>query len=340
MLTIYTLVATDGVVSGTPHIGVVTTSELSDLKALLTTKLNFQIDTRYFAAKIANGDPANARYHGAALGNLSAGASGAHLNKLVDKWFQGGDLPAIRATDSAQYGHVTGSLFQNGISYTDVDQGVADDCYFLAALGEVAQHSPATIYKMFTDNGDSTYSVRFFKNGASVFVTVNQDLPIDANNMAVYAGWGGAQSYSSTNELWVALAEKAYAQLNESGGINQDGTNTYAGIGYGWPANAFKQIVGKSASDQTFTSSISLVNAATAGRAITLLSKTSGVANNIVPNHAYMLIGYNAQTKRFLLYNPWGTTNTLSDGHDRPTILNLTFAQLQNNFTNWTSLLI
>ena len=57
----------------------------------------------------------------------------------------------------------------------------------------------------------------------------------------------GASASDKNNELWTALAEKAYAQLNESGGIGQDGTNSYQGIVSGSVGTAIKQITGRDA---------------------------------------------------------------------------------------------
>src|SRR5207253_1888283 len=102
MLSLYKLIATDGVFTSVPYNGSVNANELSDLKALLSTKLVEPSDTRFFATRIANGDPANAHYQGAALGNLAAGSSGHQLSELVDKWFLGGDLPDLGGV-SAQY---------------------------------------------------------------------------------------------------------------------------------------------------------------------------------------------------------------------------------------------
>src|SRR5262249_16043419 len=141
MLNVYTTIERDGIESAIPYNGTVTASELSDLKAMVSTKLNFQIDTRYFASRITNGDAANAHYQGAALGNLAGGGSAQQLVHLVDKWYMGGDLPELGALDNAHYGNVNGTLFQNWISNTDIDQGLSNDCYFLAALGAVARRT-------------------------------------------------------------------------------------------------------------------------------------------------------------------------------------------------------
>ena len=57
------------------------------------------------------------------------------------------------------------------------------------------------------DNGDGTYTVRFFRNGSPVYVTVNQELPVSSAGNSIYAGWGGFVNTYAGSELWVALAE-------------------------------------------------------------------------------------------------------------------------------------
>lgn len=88
---------------------------------------------------------------------------------------------------------------------------------------------------MFIDNGDGTFTVRFFNNGVADYVTVDRYLPTTSNR-AAYAGWGGGEASSSMNELWVALAEKAYAQLGASGWSRPgNNRNSYSDIeGGGW----------------------------------------------------------------------------------------------------------
>jgi hypothetical protein len=186
---------------------------------------------------------------------------------------------------------------------------------------------------MFTDNGDGTYSVRFFKDGEAQFVTVNSYLPVTYSGFAVYAGWGGSANTVSTNELWVALAEKAYAQINASGWIGQSGSNSYPGIDIGQASVAFKHIANKSASVLRSWSNSAVLAAINSGKAITLGSKNSGVASNLVANHEYTVIGYDPTSKKFKVFQPRGTAF-------KPAELDLTWSQITANFEGWTSVLL
>ncbi len=319
-LQIYTYVASDNLVSS---------SEFADLRTLTSTVINASADVKFYMNRIAYGDRANQWYKGTTLGNLISGTSGAHLNALVDKWMRGGDLPAMPDARVDGYSYVSGSLFVNGADYQDVNQRNVGDCYLLAALGEIALHRSSIIQNMFIDNGDGTFGVRFLKNGVSQFVTVNRYLPT-YKSFAVGAGWGGGRFDGQYNELWVALAEKAYAQLNESGWIGQDGTNSYDGISGGYSANVFKQVAGTSTIQASLSKS-GIIAAYNAGKAITLDSKVAGVASNVVENHVYMLIGYDASKDKFRLYNPWGI------GAPLPVELELSYSELVASFIRTTS---
>lgn len=331
--------STYAAVSSDNHVNV---NEFADLKMLASTRLAMTSDLRFFVGKIANGDRANQTYKGAALGNLAAGSSGEHLNKLVDKWLRGGDLPD---SGGRAYRFISGSLFVNGPTHADVDQGFVGDCYFLAALGAVADSRPSTINNMFIDNGDGTFSVRFFKSGVAQYVTVNRFLPVNDQGQAVFAGWGNNNHHSGnfstdpTNELWVALAEKAYVQLNASGWIGQDGTNRYIGIESGTTANAFAQITSSSASNYypaldeynlMKSQTIALFNG---GAALTFSSKDSGTFSYVVSNHAYILTGYDSSTDKFQFYNPWGYRSDAT----HPEVIELTWSQILGNFSKVTT---
>jgi hypothetical protein len=302
--------------------GIVDATELADLRKMVgsAAALALADAVRVLAGKVVNTDPANAKFGSQTLGNLVASDSQAKLDKLIDKWFMGLDRPATTYT----YRAANGSLFVNGAAITDIRQGYVGDCYLLAALGSVADIDGSLIQDMFTDNGDGTYTVRFFRNGVKDYVTVDSFLPTDSAGRLVYAS-AGSSAASSSNELWVALAEKAYAQLNAAGWIGQDGTNSYKGIEGGWMEPVYEQILGNNAESFYKYSQATLVNALNAGKMVTIGTNGS-TTSGFVAGHAYIIKSYNASTGTFDLYNPWGTQH----------LSNVTFATLAAN-SAWAS---
>ncbi len=115
---------------------------------------------------------------------------------------------------ATSYSPVSGSLFgANGPSYLDVQQGQVGDCWLLSSLAETAARYPSDIRNMFTDLGTAMesgsvvelYKVRFFNTaGVPTYVTVDTELP----------SGGGYYAHTTNGVLWVAMAEKAYAQAN------------------------------------------------------------------------------------------------------------------------------
>ena len=143
------------------------------------------------------------------------------------------------------YSPVSGSLFgTNGPSYLDVHQGdFLGDCWLMASLAEVATRNPSDIQNMFTDLGSTTengsvvelYKVRFFNSaGSPGYVTVDTELP----------SGGGYYDHATNGVLWVALAEKAYAQANGAGIVTTQyqylGSDSYAALDGGDPSWAFR----------------------------------------------------------------------------------------------------
>ena len=98
---------------------------------------------------------------------------------------------------------------------------------------------------MITDNhtgltpGDDTYTVRFWDTTTKAwdYVTVDSRLPEDDNGRFAFANMGQYLN-SSTNVLWVALIEKAFVQVNESGWLGRQPSNSYAAIASGYPTHA------------------------------------------------------------------------------------------------------
>ena len=103
-------------------------------------------------------------------------------------------------------------------------------------LTEVAYLNPSVISSMITVNGNGTYGVRFYINGAPQYVTVDSEL---AN--------GGSIFNKGTN-IWASLVEKGYAQL-QAGGVCTGNTvnygNSWSTIGNGGFAEyALEEITG------------------------------------------------------------------------------------------------
>ena len=338
--------------------GVIDATEFNDLRTIVNNAARFNMPeyVRVLSNKVVNGDRANAKFNvwqpsatdpntldfdkTISLGDLFAGSSATHMERLIGKWFLGQDRPTAHTGATMQLRLAQGSLFgtDNQISYADIQQGTLGDCYFLAALGSVAHQQPNTIRNMFIDNGDGTFTVRMFGQmngqvGAVDYVTVDRFLPVNVRPL-------GGGSYSvpryaayddSTLGVWVALAEKAYAQFSQSGRTNLPAVtlisgsdpipNSYEIIGDGaWGYMALPSITGTSSQYYadtnwtfpgtragTFPTLSQISTWLASGRAVaagTIANPTLG----IVGRHGYVILGVNAVTNTLTLYNPWGTT--------------------------------
>lgn len=313
MIQIFASAAADNIVSA---------AEFNDLKIIVSnaSALSMANYVQVLASDVVNGNTANAKYLGSTLGNLQAGSSGTVLNNLVNKWFLGADHPTAVGYS---YATVTGSLFVSGAAYTDSKQGYLGDCYFLSALGTIALSNATAITNMIVDNGDNTFTIRFYAGGKADYVTVDKMLPVDSAGRLVYQGVGSLKT--AANELWLPLLEKAYAQWNETGKAGRNGTNTYSGIEGGWMSNVYNQVLGLS-TQSIFSldtnAQNAVINALAAKQAVTI-GTNSNPGNGLIGGHAYMVVGYNTSTKTFTLFNPWNSTQPGQ----------LTWAQLQSSCT-------
>ena len=129
----------------------------------------------------------------------------------------------------------------NGPSYLDVEQGAVGDCWLEASLAEVAARDPQDIKDMFVydgttvDNGSTVglYSVRFFSpDGVGFYIQVDTALPSGGEN------YDHVDNALGTQALWVALAEKGYAEANALGLVttNNEYQGSYNALGGGDPA--------------------------------------------------------------------------------------------------------
>jgi hypothetical protein len=299
-----------GILKSAGSDGIVNQTELNDLRFLVANDSGFNMPSyvRELARDVVNANPANLKFKGASAGNLAAGSSSILLNNLVDKWFLGADEPILVGA-GITYQNATGNLFNGSPSHANAKQGYLGDCYFIAAITSIADAGADAVRNMFIDNGDGTFTVRFFA-GAADYVTVNRRLPTLSNGRLAYSGLGDLVS-SATTTLWVALAEKAYAQWNETGNAGRDGLNSYASIEGGWMSNVNRQVLGTNSSNYAFSNSSkqTLINAFGSGRAVTLGTNSNASAGGLVGGHAYIVTAYNAANDTFSLYNPWGTSH-------------------------------
>ena len=320
MITILDTVEADGKLSA---------ADFTDLKTIVANASYYDMPdyVRVLANDVVNGNAANATYQGAALGNLAIGSSAGQFGELIGKWFLGSDLPVV-SSSSLTYTLASGSLFPSTPSHNNEFQGELGDCYFISSLGMIADSNPQAIENMFINNGDGTYTVRFYTGtygafynangtvsdgftsgtGTADYVTVNSDLVTFAGtNILAYADYG-QYANSSSLSLWIPLAEKAYAEWNQTGNEGRDGTNNYSSIEGGWMSTVSAQVLGYNATDYGLSTSSeqAMINAIAAHEAVTIGTDTNTSSYGLYGSHAYGVIGYNASAGLFTLYNPWG----------------------------------
>jgi hypothetical protein len=318
--------------------------DIADLQNIVqnSTQWGMTPDVANLAGKVVGYNQANESYRGNLLlstGQLAAGDPARDLSRLVKKWFEGADLPQVG--NGFHYQQASGTLFgPNGPQASDVAQGAAADCYFLSNLGEAARQSPQTIENMIIENGDGTYTVRFYeydpatKSSTPDYVTVNSKLSVNSNGQFVYANYmfGGHQTSINdpNNVLWVALVEKAYAQLAEEGWSRAnwsptDDVNAYASIEVGDNRIAGQQITGSSDAkwvglrDNTTAQASATINTLAAdlqqGDLLTICTDDRAMTDpKLGKNHVYFVaaisIGTDSQDDMVTLINPYTTLGT------------------------------
>jgi hypothetical protein len=311
-------------------------ADLTTITANLCNGLSTSCYLTNVTGSLVNGSSYNATWTGGkassvSLGNLAAGSSATQLSELIGKWFLGTDLPSSSASIagsnvSVSYTTTSGSLYDiTGPNINDINQGRLSDCYFLSSLAEVADQNASLISSMITVNGNGTYGVRFYVNGAAQYVTVNSSL---AN---------GGTLFNHDDSTWASLIEKAYAQL---GGLTS-APNSWTTIGNGgaveralaaitgatevtdyfasgssWGKityNSSLSLTGYSMSNSTQSVISAIVSNLDAGNSIVLSSYSNSLGSNgqinLVSNHAMSIYGYDSTTGLLQVRNPWGTAS-------------------------------
>jgi len=293
--------------------GKVDAKEIADIRQFV--KLNMPEDVKYFSKSMLS-NPANRT-----VNPLANGTKAANVFKLIDKWFLGKDRP-VSSTETT-YKPISGNLFVDGVSTDDARQGRVGNCYFVAALAALAAKNQTSIQQMFKDNNDSTWTVTFYmqdRMGAYTkeFVTVDNYLPVDQSGNLYYANYGDS-STNPNNELWVALAEKAYAEWQEtghSGKIADQKTNSYDNIRGGWSSIVFEAVSGQTCPYYGRLNETILQKALSENKPLVIYKEMTiqdASYGYVIVLHAYVVESYSPESHSYELYNPWGNRITMSN---------------------------
>jgi hypothetical protein len=297
--------------------GLVDTSELLDLKTLIANTTQFSISepVRYLSNKVSTD----------AFANIDTDAFQASLGK----WFLGtvAPTPKFNSTNFT-YVRFQDSLFGTSDSARigGLDQRSFGDCTLLAALGatfapqsnDAGNSISKTINDMLIDNGDQTYTVRFFTQDLKAeWVTVDNRLATtDGKNL---------YGTSKKDGLWAPIIEKACAQWREF----NEGSSTRTGwdlIGNGDSlSNGLRRITGRatttystSSTNQNFSFDL-MKDSLSAGKAIMAAGIPSVNELNLISSHAYSVTNaYMSATgeQRVVVRNPWGIDYSWSGAAD------------------------
>jgi hypothetical protein len=190
----------------------------------------------------------------------------------------------------------------NGISYQDIHQGGLGDCYFLAALGEVAKNDPDFIRQMIRDNGNGTYTVTLYQfEPVQVTVSPSDFAPNGVNSQPDEGVIDGQK------ELWPQIIEAAYAKLE--GGYGKIGNG-------GYPSDAMETLTGFNASWSSPGSFEQIKSDLAKGKLVTLDTPDEPLPYDLLSSHSYMVIGTytDLQGNNYVkLQNPWG--------YDQPSVI-------------------
>ncbi len=287
------------------------------------------------------------------------------VSKQVDQWFLGKEPPKPSFTQvgsstqnssqggkttNFQYTTLSGNLYGNARSpeITGINQNEFGDCYLLAAVGATfgpqkasAGSTSKAVNDMIIDNGDGSYTVRFYQNDplpdgtmGSVFspnyVTVNSQVITKQKEGKLFGATPGPgidePSNPDNGPIWMPLLERAYAQWHEQV-LNQD--NGYSAIGNGGSVSqALSQVTGRKSQSYSDLPNLfpTIKDALDKGQFVGAGTNENAneLSNNVIVGssdgtHAYSITyAYqdNSGNPRIVVQNPWGRDD-VSDYKDK-----------------------
>ncbi|MFB2975279.1 C2 family cysteine protease [Microseira sp. BLCC-F43] len=344
---------------------IVSANELSDFKLIVnnSTLFNAPDSVRYLTNRVTQ--------------DASPDLGADEFESIVGRWFRGTEAPTAifnqeARTDTGepakefrlQYAALSGPLFGINIGQPrigDINQGQLGNCAFLAALGatfapqfdNAGNQTSAIINNMIVDNGDNTYTVRFYNDRTlqAEYVTVDRriavatvsdpDAGIEPGNIfgANIAGEQLDPLNPTNGAIWVSLVERAYAQYRQD--PSQTGQPGFNAIGNGdGVAPPLTRITGRRATQfSTANLTFEQIQTALAGGQLIQVGTPEGVkkttAGLIVDTHAYSLTNaYVNQSgeQRIVVRNPWGRDGYTSRDDRDDGFVDLSFDEFKTYF--------
>lgn len=217
----------------------------------------------------------------------------------------------------------SGSFFNEAAEYSDPIQGVAGDCYLIAALASVAWSRPFDISHRTRATGENQSEfvnmIEFHdENDSTTKVEVTSAIPIsNTTNSPIYS------RSNESNEIWPAIVEKAYAKwctehVGDKPNIAQlAGGSAFKAIQHLTGLQEWHNPTSDHSSDELWDlvreNSLSkrTFNPMAASTTSEKLINEEGetyIGTGIVPGHAYSILGWDYKNglKYIILRNPWG----------------------------------
>ena len=304
--------------------GMIDSIEFADMKTLVNNAtgalFSMQDHVRYLSNKVIAETAVNMQ-------------SSAFEYGALGKWFLGTIAPTANFIDkdtnklyNFQYQNFNESLFgsSNQARISGIDQGQFGDCVLFASLGATFSRQSIewnatsnTLNSMLINNGDNTYTVRFFNEKSNLqaeWVTVDSRL----------VTFGGQLFGASKRDgLFAPILEKAYAQWREWTVANGESGWTIIGNG-DQLTSGLQRIVGRSAefygrpaNNSNFYTFELIQQALSQGKAVSTADAKN--SSYLVGGHAYSVTNAYLSSvgeRRVVVYNPWGVDGAVQQGNN------------------------